>query len=63
VTERKQVERLGARLDPALKGWIDRVILPGMVRLYRSRMLKGDVLKLRNVPNSTSHELSAEVSE
>ncbi len=64
MTERqKQVERLGARLDPALKGWIDRVIVPGMVRLYRSQMPKGDVLNFRNVPNSVSHESSAEVSE
>lgn len=61
--QQKKIERLGAKLDPALKGWIDRVIVPGMVLLYRSQMPKGDVLKFRIVPNSASHELSAEVSE
>lgn len=59
----KELERLGAKLDPALKGWIDRVIVPGMVRQYLSRTPKVDVLKFRNVAHSPSHELSAEVSQ
>jgi hypothetical protein len=31
VTER---EKLGAKLDPALRGWADRVIIPALAREY-----------------------------
>lgn len=35
MTDReKELQRLGAKLDPALKGWIDRVIVPALVREY-----------------------------
>lgn len=59
----KELERLGAKLDPALKGWIDRVIVPGMVRQYLAQKRKADVLNFRNVAHFQSHEPSAEVSQ
>lgn len=35
MTERqKEVERLGARLDPDLRDFIDRAIVPALVREY-----------------------------
>jgi hypothetical protein len=41
VTEReKRVELLGSKIDPALKSWIDRVIVPGLVREFVSRARK-----------------------
>lgn len=62
MTDReKELQRLGAKLDPGLKGWIDRVIVPGMVRQYLAKKQKADIP--RNVAHSPSHELSAEVSQ
>ncbi len=62
ATERKKrLELLGARIDPALKGWIDRVIVPGLVRQYLQQ--KGATLKFRDVPHSPAQETSAEASE
>lgn len=57
-SERK-LERLGAKLDPGLKSWIDHVIVPGMVRLYQERRLSSG--KSAAVAHS-GDELSAEVS-
>ena len=61
MTERqKEIERLGARLDPALKGWIDRVIVPGLVRQYL--MQKSCTLNFTGVTHSSAHKTSGEVS-
>jgi hypothetical protein len=64
VTElQKKAARLGAKLDPDLKNWIDRVIVPGMVRQYRAQKSKADVLNFQNVTHSLPHEPSAEVGQ
>jgi hypothetical protein len=60
VTER---QKLGAKLNPPLKAWIDSVIVPGLVRAYVGRSQKSDSLKLRVVPNSAVPKSSAEVSQ
>jgi len=56
-------KKLGTNLDSALKEWIDRVIVPGMVRVFLSQHQKGDSLNLRVVPNFGQHEPSAEGSQ
>ena len=60
MTER---EKLGAKLDPALREWIDEVIVPGMVRLYVGRTQKRDSLCLKVVANSRTTELPSEVCQ
>lgn len=41
MTEReRRVEVLGSKIDPALKSWIDRVIVPALVREFGSRARK-----------------------
>ena len=42
--QEKRVELLGSRIDPALKDWIDRVIVPALVREFVSRARKADSL-------------------
>jgi hypothetical protein len=57
----QELDRLGAKLDPKLKDWIDRVIVPGMVRQYIERRSPSE--SSSTVAHSVSDELSAEVSE
>ncbi len=64
VTDRqKEIERLGARLDPALRAFIDRAIVPALVREIRAEQKEADSLKFRPVSDSPANELSAEVSQ
>jgi hypothetical protein len=64
VTDRqKEIERLGARLDPALRAFIDRAIIPALVRELRAERKKENALKFRVVSDSPANELSAEVSQ
>lgn len=64
MTERqKEIERLGARLDPALRAFIDRAIVPALVRYIRAEQKKEITLKIRPVSDSPPNELSAEVSQ
>lgn len=64
MTERqKQLDKLGAKLNPDLKNWIDRVIVPGMVRKYLAQEPKADVLNFKNVAHSLPDEPSAEVGQ
>jgi hypothetical protein len=60
VTER---EKLGTKLNPVLKEWIDSVIVPGLVRTYLVLQRENSSLKLKAVPNSTMPKLSHEVSQ
>lgn len=53
MTEReKRVELLGSKIDPALKSWIDRVIVPGLVREFVSRAQEAE--SLPEPPTSTT---------
>jgi hypothetical protein len=64
INRKKKLEQLGAKLDPALKDWIDHVIVPGLVRQYLSKEKQKTIgLKFRVVPHSPEHETSAEVSQ
>jgi hypothetical protein len=61
VTER---EKLGAKLDPALREWADRVIIPALAREYfaqgrpdRTVRTKGTVTEFK------AKRLSAEVTQ
>jgi hypothetical protein len=44
---KKRVDQLGSRIDPALKSWIDRVIVPGLVREFADRARKPSLRKVR----------------
>jgi hypothetical protein len=66
VTERqKQIEKLGARLDPAVKVWIDRLVVPAIVRefLEDEAAREEPSLKFRLVAKCVRNELSAEGSQ
>jgi hypothetical protein len=64
IDRKKKLDQLGAKLDPALKNWIDRVIVPGLVRQYLSREKQKTIgLKFKVMPHSPEHETSAEVSQ
>ena len=64
VTDRqKEIERLGARLDPALRAFIDCAIVPALAREIRAEGRKGNSLKIGVVSDSPANELSAEVSQ
>jgi hypothetical protein len=53
VTEKeKRVELLGSTIDPALKSWIDRVIVPGLVREFVSRAQEADSLTRLSTSNA-----------
>jgi hypothetical protein len=57
----KEIERLGARLDPALRTFIDRVIVPALVREYIADRQNGLAAGARAVAQSeASNALSAE---
>jgi hypothetical protein len=60
IDHKKKLEQLGAKLDPALKDWIDNVIVPGLVKQYVKQ--KSLTLNARVVPHSPAHETSAEAS-
>jgi hypothetical protein len=58
-----KLEKLGAKIDPALKDWIDHVIVPGLVRQYLAREQQKTIgLKSMVVAHSPAHETSAEGS-
>jgi hypothetical protein len=61
--QQKKIERLGAKLDPDLRGFIDSVIVPMLVREYITRHGSGiDIARpTRAVPQFQSDtKLSAE---
>lgn len=60
MTER---EKLAAKVNPAMKEWIDRVIVPGLVRAYLKHLQENDSLVARVVPNSTLQKPFAEVCQ
>lgn len=38
MTDRqKEIERLGARLSPSVRGWVDNVIVPALLKEWLSR--------------------------
>lgn len=45
---------LGKRLDPALKSWMDNVIIPALVREYLAEIEKRDRLATTSVSEVTS---------
>ncbi len=52
MTERqKEIERLGARLDPALREWADRIIIPALAREY---LAERDAKRIAEVPPPVS---------
>lgn len=52
MTERqKKIEKLGAKLDPDLRGFIDRVIVPILVRDYLADHRK----EIASSPQLVSH--------
>jgi len=65
LTDRKKkLEKLGAKIDPALKDWIDHVIVPGLVRQCIVREKQKTIgLKFRVVSHSPAHETSGEGSK
>jgi len=64
IDRKKKLEKLGAKIDPALKNWIDRVIVPGLVRECLKREQQKTIgLKFRDVPHSPVPQTSAEESQ
>ena len=58
-----KIEKLGAKIEPALRDWIDHVIVPGLVRQYLARDQQKTIgLKSEVVSHSPAHETSAEGS-
>lgn len=54
MTEKeKRVELLGSIIDPALKSWIDRVIVPGLVREFVSRTQDADSTTRRSTSTAS----------
>jgi hypothetical protein len=61
VTER---EKLGAKLDPALREWADRVIIPALAREYLAQGRPDrTVRKEGTVAEFKAKRLSAEVTQ
>lgn len=56
----KEIERLGARLEPALRAFIDRAVVPALVREIRADTQKRVSINLRIVADSSTNELPAE---
>ncbi len=60
MTER---EKLGAKLDPALRAWADKVIIPALAREYRVKQKRKPIAELSvPVTQFESERLSARVT-
>jgi hypothetical protein len=58
VTER---EKLGAKLDPALREWADRVIIPALAREYLAQANSKKIAAERGIVSES--EVKNELSE